>query len=425
MTVKMRHVGVALALCIILAGCSSSNSSGGSKSSLVFGMLMPFSGPSAPDGAQVLNGCLTAEVAINSAGGILGHQVTCQANDTRSDPVDTVPAAQKMLATNSNLIGVLGPDSGVAPAVTPMLEKAKMVMFSVAGDPQYDHNPSPYFYRMTSSDDLAAAALALYAKERGFKRIALVFTTDGSAQTNDPPMVHAAQYLGLQIVSNLQFPADQSSYQTEVASLISANPQVIISETDPQSAGTFFSELKDAGGVRPMIVTAEALYVDWQTAVKTAIGEANMLKYVTTVDPYAASTGEAWHLYAGYIRRAKGTNPAQFTTDIYARTEYDGATMIALAILMAHSTSPATFNPYITQIAAAGAGKTIVYSYAQGKAALAAGKKIQYIGAGGVVSLNLYHNNTGVFEIERWVGASGFALKGSLPANALAQISKV
>jgi ABC-type branched-subunit amino acid transport system substrate-binding protein len=422
---KAKHIAVALTLCIIVAGCSSVNgSNGNSKGSLVFGMLMPFSGPSAPDGGQVLNGCLTAAVAINSAGGILGHQVVCQANDTRSDPVDTVPAAQKMLATTSNLVGVLGPDSGVAAAVTPMLEKAHMVMFSVAGDPFYDHNPSPYFYRLTPSDDLAAAALALYAKDRGFKRIALVFTTDGSAQTNDPPLVVAAKYLGLQIVSNLQFPADQSSYQTEVASLISSNPQVILSETDPQSAGTFFSELNEAGGVRPMIITAESLFAEWQTAVKTAIGESDMAKYVTTVAPYAPATGKAWQLYAGYIRKAKGTNPAQYTSDIYARTEYDGTILMALAMLMANSTSPARYNQYITQIAAPATGKTLVYSYAEGKAALAAEKKIQYIGAGGAITLNVYHSVTGVFEIEKWAGPSGFALEGSLSASALAQISK-
>jgi len=81
--------------------------SSGSKSVFVFGELMPYSGASAFEGAQVTNGCLPAKMLINQSGGILGHQVTCEETDTRGDAVDAVPAANKMVATTSNLIAVL------------------------------------------------------------------------------------------------------------------------------------------------------------------------------------------------------------------------------------------------------------------------------------------------------------------------------
>jgi ABC-type branched-subunit amino acid transport system substrate-binding protein len=412
-------------LSALMAACAANGASGGSGGggTLTFGVLMPFSGALAPDGIQTLNGCLTASYAINQAGGILGHKVACQENDTRSDPVDTVPAAQKMLSTTSNLAGVFGPDSGVAFAVTPMLQRAKMTMFSVAGDPVFDKNTDPYFYRLTPADDLAARSLAIYAKDRGFTRIALVFTTDGSAQTNDPPLVAAAKILGLKITANLQILADQSSYRSEVATLAASFPQAILTETDPQTTGTFFGELAQAGGLTPMIVTAISLYPAWQTAIKTAIGQSGMVKDVSTVVPYAAPTGKGWQLYAQYIKHAPGTDPKQFTTDQYARSQYDGGVLMALAMTKAKSTVPAVYNKYITQIMTPGAGKTVVYSYAQGKQALAAGKSIQYIGAGGFLNLNKYHNVNGVFEIERWQPSGGFKLVGAIPEQQIAAIN--
>jgi hypothetical protein len=42
-----------------------------------------------------------------------------------------------------------------------------------------------------------------------------------------------------------------------------------------------------------------------------------------------------------------------------------------------------------------GSGKTVVYTFPQGKAALEAGKKIQYIGVTGVINFDQYHNSFG------------------------------
>lgn len=415
------------AACLALAACASSSSSGSGASSvqggLTFGVLMPFSGPSAPDGVQTLNGCLVAVHAIDASGGILGHQISCKEFDTRSDPVDTVPAARQMLATTSNLVGVFGPDSGEAVPVTPLLEKAQMTMFSVAGDPYYDHNASPYFYRLQPSDDLQAEALVVHAKDLGYHRIALVFTTDGSAQTNDPPMVRAAKKLGLTVVANQQILADQSSYRSEVAALAASHPQAIITETDPQSAGTYYSELAQAGGLVPMIVTGEASYPAWQTAVKQAIGQSEMQRLVTAVWAVADPSGPGWQTYAHYIVSTKGADPKQFTTDLYARSQYDGGILMALAMTKAKSFSPAVYNKYISGFLQPGPNKTVVHNYAEGVAALKAGKDIYYVGALGPITMNRYNNVDTAMGIQQWQPTGTFKQIGTVPAQEIAAIA--
>ena len=69
--------------------------------------------------------------------------------------------------------------------------------------------------------------------------------------------------------------------------------------------------------------------------------------------------------------------PSQWSTDPYSMTDYDAVNVMALAMLAAHSTSPAVFDKDVMTVTTPGAGKTVVTSFAAGKAALAAGKQIQ------------------------------------------------
>lgn len=411
------------ALAIAAAGCGGVSAQASSvKGNVTFGVLMPFSGPSAPDGVQTLNGCLAATYAMNGAGGILGHKAVCKAYDTRSDPVDTVPATQQMLSTASNLVAIYGPDSGVATAVTPIIEKGDVTMCSVAGDPFYDHQTNSYFYRLQPSDDLSAEALVVAAKAAGYHNIALVFTTDGSAQTNDPPMVRAAKLLGLHITTNQQIPADQSSYRSEVAALLAGHPQAILTETDPQTTGTYFSELAQANGVIPIIVTQEATYTAWQAAMKRAIGTSGMQKLVKMVEPVATPTGAGWQAYATFLKAAKGTDPSQFTTDLYARSQYDCGNLMALAMVKAHSFSPSVYNKYVVGLTQSGPHKITVHTFAEGARALKAGKSIWYVGALGPINLNQYHNVNTPFGIQQWRGTA-FAQTGYVPAQQISAIA--
>jgi ABC-type branched-subunit amino acid transport system substrate-binding protein len=393
-------------LVALLAGCGggSGSSGGGGGGTLVFGELMPFTGDQATEGGQVTNGCLPAVAVINKAGGVLGNQVTCQEFDTRGDAVDAVPAAEKMLATTSNLVGVLGPSTAEAPSTEPLLRQANMPMFSVAGDAQFDKSTDPYFYRFTPSDDLAAKALALEAKDLGFTRIAIVFTAGDSAQANVPPLQAVAPVLNLAVTDSLSITPNQASYRTEVAKLIADNPQVIINEGDAQSDATFFGEVKEAGANIPMVITAIATFGDWQNAVSTAMGTDVLAKLMTVVDPYAPTQGEGWQVFNDTLKglHGNGVDYNQFNADIYSRTTYDACIAMALAMTAANSTDPKTYNPEIVNILTPGADKTTVHTYQEGLDALKAGKKIYLSGAGGDLGVNKYHNVTGAFETQHW-----------------------
>jgi ABC-type branched-subunit amino acid transport system substrate-binding protein len=395
----MKRLGILVGALLMLgvAGCGGSGAGGGS---LVVGAFNPFSGADASFGPEMMGGCVPAVSLINRAGGVLGHKLACQAVDTRGDPADAVPAASKMLATTSNLVGILGPSADEAQATVPVINTATIPMFADTGEAAFDRSKYAYFYRLTPADDVKGFALAQWAHDRGYTRAAAVFGNDVGAQSDVPTLVSAFQKLGGKIVSNQKIALDQSSYRTEVENMLSGHPQVIFTEADPQTDSTFLSEVKQLHGMLPVVGTETTLQAPWLKAVAGAIGAPQLAKYVTSLQPLAPATGAAWSVYNKALL-ASGSSvpkPAQWSSDPYSMTYYDAVNLMALGMLAAKSTKTTDYASRIVKLTQASPGAVVVNSFAAGKQALAAGKQIRYVGAGGPIAFDQWHNSSGAYE---------------------------
>jgi ABC-type branched-subunit amino acid transport system substrate-binding protein len=422
MRIAVMSIGAALTLAVA-AACSSASGGGSQPATLVVGEFNPFTGPDAAFGPEMAGGCVPAVRVINAAGGVLKHRMTCVVEDTRGDPADAVPAAEKMMATQTHLIGVLGPSSDEAIATVPLLNRGRVPMFADTGQANFDHSKYAYFWRITPADDVKGYALALWAHQQGYTRAAAIFGNDAGAQSDVPTLVTAFTKLGGTITYRKPVALDQSSYRTEIENMLAGHPQVIFTEVDPQTGATFLSELQQLHGLVPVIGTEVSLQAPWLKAVNQAIGAGAMAKYFTGMQPYAPPTGPAWQAYNESLLTSKVQKPSQWSADPYSMTYYDGVVVMALAMIAANSTNPAVFNSYITQVTEPGSGKTVVYTYAAGKAALRAGKQIQYIGAGGAIAFNFWHNSTGAFEAAHYAN-NKVKLVGQVTAQQIAQLSK-
>jgi branched-chain amino acid transport system substrate-binding protein len=395
----------------VIAGCGGTSSSGGAKGGPIeFAAFDPFSGPDAAFGPEQVAGCAPAAKMIEQNGGILGHKtVTCVGVDTRGDPADAVPAARSLLASASGLAAIIGPSSDEASATVPIFNGARVPSFANTGQALFDHSKFQYFWRPFPADDANGYVMALWAYQKGYRRAAAVFGTDISSQGAEKTVIKAFQALGGQIVVTQNIPLDQSSYRTEVTQLRSANPQVIFHEADPQTSATYFSQLKQLGGLFPIMGSSGTAEAPWVKAVSKSIGTAAFDKYNFTSESYAAATGPAWSVFhdALLADATQVQKPlSQWFTDAYAMGGYDSVNIVALAMLASKSTDPSVFNRYIQGITAPAAGAVKVYSFAQGKAALAKHERIQYVGATGVLDFNKWHNSNGDFEVLGYVNGT-------------------
>src|SRR5215467_13893334 len=314
MRLAVTALGAALAL-LSVAACGSSGG-GSSTSTLVVGEFNPFTGPDAAFGPEMVGGCVPAIRLINADGGVLGHHMSCVQEDTRGDPADAVPAAEKMMATETSLVGVLGPSSDEALATVPLLNRGHVPMFADTGQAAFDHTSYGYFWRITPADDVKGYALALWAHKAGYTRAAAVFGNDAGAQSDVPTLIRAF---------NKPVALDQSSYRTEIESMLAGHPQVIFTEVDPQTGATFLSELQQLHGLIPVIGTDVSLQAPWLKAATGSIGAGAMAKYFEGMQPYAPPSGKAWQTFntALLASGSQVPKPDQWSTDPYSMTDYD------------------------------------------------------------------------------------------------------
>src|SRR5258708_7220196 len=358
MRIAVPALGATLAL-LAIGACGSSGGGGGSTSStLVVGEFNPFTGPDAAFGPEMVGGCAPAVQLINASGGVLGHKLSCVQEDTRGDPADAVPAAQKMMATETSLIGVLGPSSDEALATAPLLNQGGVPMFADPGQAAFDRSTYAYFWRITPADDVKGYAMALWAHKAGYTRAAAVFGNDAGAQSDVPTLVRAFTRLGGTIVYNKPFALDHSSHRTRIEQMLAAHPQAIFTDVEPQTGATFLSELQQLHGLMPVVGTEVTLQAPWLQAVNKAIGSAETAKYFEGMQPYAPPSGPAWQAYNRSLLASapQVPKPAQWSTDPYSMTYYDAVNVMALGMIAAKSTSPTVFNKDIMQVTEPGPG---------------------------------------------------------------------
>ena len=401
-SLNARACSTAAAALMLLAACGSSSSAGGGLGSgaLLVGVLAPFSGADASFGPRYYAGCLAASLSINGAGGIGGRKVSCQQFDTRGEPADAVPAANSMIAANTNLMAVVGCTSDEASTVVPILDRSHIPMFCMTGQSEFNKSSFKYFHRLVPPDSFDAYAMigsALYGPNHApYKNVALVFGDDIGSQTFVGPAVAALTKLGVTIAINQAIHLGAASYRTEVAKLLATKPDVILTETIG-SAGTYLGEVKQQNGGKmiPFIGTSATIDPVWFQQVRDAIGLQDFQADFSAVDLRLTLSGSGYDEFVTQLTAAEATDPGATKYKGKSPTThlYDGIIMTALAMVAANSADPTVYNQKIFDIANGVTGATVVSTFKEGVDALKAGKSIRYVGAAGENNFNQWNNS--------------------------------
>jgi len=429
---------VTMAGALTACGGSSSASGGGgggtgsAKGALVVADVAPFSGVDAALGPTYLVSCEGAVNAINKAGGVLGHKMSCTSADTRGDPADAVPAVGNLLARTKNLELVIGCTSDEAAAVVPVINSHKTVMFCMTGQSEFDQVKYPYFYRLVPPDLAESYAMVVIAQKLGYKRIALAFGNDIGSQTFVQPAISAIRKAGLSMVANETLDLHATTFRTEAEKIIQAHPDAIMTEALGSADSTLFAELKQLNGgkVIPIIGTSAAISPAFYQSSAKAVGASTFAKIFHADNLVTATSGPAYQAFSSALLAVKGkvssAQTGNFTTYFTAPGAvhlYDGINLAALAMIAAGSTDNAKWQPFITSIGDGVPGAVVVNSFAQGVAALKAGKKIRYVGPGGPTSFDAFHDSPGIFQIDTYSSSGAVQVAGNISAAQLRAVS--
>ena len=399
---RIGPAAIALGAVVTLAACGGSSSpSGGGLGSgdLLVGVLAPFSGADANLGPAYYAACLAAAPSINNNGGVGGRHITCNKFDTRGEPADAAPAASQMVAGNSNLMAVIGCTSDEASAVAPIVDRAKIPMFCMTGQSEFDKTKLSYFHRLVPADIYDAYAMVGWVQfgpdHPSWNKVALVFGDDIGSQTFVQPATNALQHFG-KTVKNFPIHLGASSFRTEVTTMLAFQPDVIFTEA-LGSAGTYLGEVKElnAGKVIPFIGTSATIDPQWFADVKGTIGVDDLVSNYRGVDLGYSFSGPAYQEFITNLNAAASTFPdaPKYKQRGSTLHLYDGIIMTALAMIATNSKDPSVYNPKIKEIANGTSGATVVHTFKEGVDALHAGKSVRFVGAGGENNFDQYNNS--------------------------------
>jgi ABC-type branched-subunit amino acid transport system substrate-binding protein len=403
------------------SGASTTASSGGGGGSITIADVAPFTGADAALGPIYYASCLGATKAINDAGGVLGKTVNCKSVDTRGDPADAVPAARQMFASTPNLRLVIGLTSDEAASVVPIINSNKMVMFSMTGESEFDSTHFDYFYRLVAPDLAESYAMVAIAQQKQYKRIALAFGNDIGSQTFVKPALAAITKAGMTVADNETLDLKATTFRTEASKIVASHPDVILTEALGSTAASFLSEVKQLNGGKmiPIIGTSATIDPSWYKAVSAAIGAQTLVSGYVADNTVVETTGTAYQTFKASLlsQKDKAGGTGNFDTYLTAPGAvhlYDGMNLAALAMVEAKSTDPKTYRPFIETIGNGVPGATTVGSFAEGVAAIKAGKSIRYVGPGGPTNFDSFHDSTGLFEIDTYDAQGNVQVVGKI-----------
>ena len=406
-------------------GVAGGSAATAASSTLSVADVAPFTGPDAALGPTYLVSCDAATNAIDKAGGVLGHMLNCKSVDTRGDPADAVPAVRQMYASGAPAF-VIGCTSDEAASVVPIFAANKTVSFCMTGQSEFDHVKFPYFFRLVPPDLSESYAMIVIAQQLHYKRIALAFGNDIGSQAFIQPAIQAIKKAGDTLTSNQTLDLSATTFRTEADAIVMSKPQVILTEALGATDAAFLSEVKqlNKGKSIPVIGTSATISPDWFKSVSSSIGAPTVASSFWADNLVTESSGTAFDAFKTAIFAEKGKvgQTGDFSTYLTAPGAvhlYDGINLAALAMVESKSTSGSAFTADILKIGDGVPGATVVNTFAQGVAALKAGKQIRYEGPGGPTSFDAYHDSAGLFQVDRYTSNGTVKVTGNISTSAM------
>jgi branched-chain amino acid transport system substrate-binding protein len=213
--------------------------------------IMPLTGAFAFFGQAAQKTMQLVEERTNAHGGIHGRPLHIVFSDDQSSPQNSVQLMSGLIAKKSAL--VLGPAvTATCAAAAPLVAPAGPVMFCIS--PFINLTPNVYVTAGTALD--SAVVVLRYYREKGFKRFAMLNSTDASGAALDSAFEEAFrmhQNGGLQLVAHQHFAPTDQSVAAQMAAIKAASPQVLISWTVGSPFSTVLRGIHDSGLDVPLI----------------------------------------------------------------------------------------------------------------------------------------------------------------------------
>ncbi len=183
------------------------------------GCIFPMTGTIAFIGEAMTQGTQLVVDEINAQGGINGEKIVLKIEDSRSDPKEANNAVAKVLEVDKIRI-LLGPArSGSVLASTPLVDKAKAVLMAPVSTHPDVPKADKGIFRTCPSDGAQGAVGAVFAKELGLKRVAVIYKNDDYGKGLADVFSAKAKELGIDIPLMVKYSPKDQDFRTQLTKI--------------------------------------------------------------------------------------------------------------------------------------------------------------------------------------------------------------
>lgn len=209
-------------------------------------VIIPLTGGGAFLGKAEQDALKVAAGVINKDGGIHGKKVNLVIHDDQSSPQVAVQLTTEVIATRPTVI--LGSTvSALCNAMAPLVANGP-VMYCFS--PSIRTTPGGYVFTSQIDSHDQQRALLTYFRDKGWKRVALITTTDASGQDAEKSitdLVKEPGFADVTLVANTHFAPGDVTVSAQIETMRAGNPQAIVSWATTAAGATVFRGLKQAG----------------------------------------------------------------------------------------------------------------------------------------------------------------------------------
>jgi ABC-type branched-subunit amino acid transport system substrate-binding protein len=395
-------VAAAVLLLALVAGAASGHGASGRSTSitLTIGDIEAYTGDlgslGAPADKAVKLGVAQLNDAAQKAGS--GDSFSVVTADTQTDPQSAISAARQVVGKGATcLTGPLSTPESVA-VLNAVTKVRHMVMFPTATSTALrETNDDHTIFRTAPPDSLQANALVTaVANSLGGakgKTVALGYLNLPYGVGIYQVFSKGWKALGGKIAA-VGYDENQTSYDSEAQKLVAANPAAFV-----------FADYPDTFGK----VGAALLRTGKYDASKAFFSDTLALPSIPSTIPKAALNGS--HVTAA--GSPSGTPQAKAFNKLYKTSpgpksgallpnSFDSAILCGLAAVAAGSTDPAKIAAQVPKLEGSGTQYTYL-QLPQAMKAVAAGKKIHYVGVSGPIDFDARGDTTAaLYDLSRW-----------------------
>ncbi|RJG44389.1 ABC transporter substrate-binding protein [Mesorhizobium sp. DCY119] len=187
---------------------------------------------------------------INEAGGVLGRKLVLESRDMKSDAVTASVVRQELIDMGVTALLAPASDDTAIPVAALALPRDIPVLTVGATQVQFPLASPTNSYLTAFGDNLAAAAIAKYAIDQGYKTAALMVSRDFGSYGIAVPnyFADAFKQLGGSIVGTVNYNVGLSDYSAQIAAVkaMDPKPELIVGGFITPENGVFPRQFKAA-----------------------------------------------------------------------------------------------------------------------------------------------------------------------------------